>query len=196
MARNTSTSISKQTEEFLIEIYKKRSDKLHKAVTNTTRRKTVVSLKPIENPTLPAKLKLYGLMKDVEARAKFCAGQPPTMQLAMNVDGTFLTQTKNSGKDSQLSRNDHSKTINTTRTSVKEHEELESDRRSSMVSTQPPRRNFNHHDFILHAAEDQEQIFKQMFKNEKDREISELPALKNQAERLALKMGFDKEEYI
>jgi hypothetical protein len=29
--------------------------------------------------------------------------------------------------------------------------------------------------------------------NDKDREISELPALKNQAERLALKIGFNKQ---
>lgn len=74
MARNTSTSISKQTEEFLLEVFKKRQEKYFKS--QITKRKTVAvpALKPIENPTLPARLKQYGLMKDMEARAKFCAG--------------------------------------------------------------------------------------------------------------------------
>lgn len=113
------------------------------------------------------------------------------MQLAMKVNGTFLTQTRNTEKESQIT-----KVTNTSRTSQKMDDDLESDYRSSAMTNQP-RKVFNHQDHLMrHAADQQEEIYKQMFKNDKDREISELPALKNQAERLALKMGFDKDEYI
>jgi hypothetical protein len=50
---------------------------------------------------------------------------------------------------------------------------------------------------IRQAADEQKEAEEAgKYKNDRDREISELPALKNQAERLALKMGIDKKAYL
>lgn len=38
------------------------------------------------------KMMEYGLMRDMEARAKFAAGQPPAMMRAMANDGGFITE--------------------------------------------------------------------------------------------------------